>query len=55
MSKISFNEIQRKQLEKNKNVMKVSERSISYCPDFKIKAVKENQHEKETFYNNSVK
>ncbi|EEM19383.1 Transposase [Bacillus thuringiensis serovar tochigiensis BGSC 4Y1] len=32
-----------KQLEKNKNVLKASERSISYCPDFKIRAVKENQ------------
>ncbi|MEI4801739.1 HTH domain-containing protein [Bacillus sp. NPDC077411] len=32
-----------KQLEKNENVLKVSERSISYCLDFKIKAVKENQ------------
>ncbi|WIY63174.1 hypothetical protein [Bacillus arachidis] len=32
-----------KQLEKNKNVMKVAERSISYYPDFKVRAVKENQ------------
>lgn len=32
-----------KQLEKNKNVMKVAERSISYCPDFKVRAVKGNQ------------
>lgn len=46
MSKIIFNEIQIKQLEKNKNVLKASERSISYCPDFKIKAVKENQQGK---------
>lgn len=46
MSKIIFNEIQIKQLEKNKNVVKASERSISYCPDFKIKAVKENQQGK---------
>ncbi|PEE40786.1 hypothetical protein COL91_26165 [Bacillus pseudomycoides] len=29
MSKIIFNEIQMKQLEKNKNVVKVSERSIT--------------------------
>ncbi|WP_306471766.1 HTH domain-containing protein [Bacillus pseudomycoides] len=43
MSKIIFNEIQMKQLEKNKNVVKVSERFITYCADFKIKAVKENQ------------
>ncbi|MCU5031441.1 hypothetical protein [Bacillus thuringiensis] len=35
-----------KQLEKNKNVLKASERSISYCPDFKIRAVKENQQGK---------
>ncbi|MFD0769676.1 hypothetical protein ACFQZ1_12700 [Bacillus sp. CGMCC 1.60114] len=43
MSKIIFNEIQMKQLEKNENVLKASERSISYCPDFKVRAVKENQ------------
>ena len=43
MSKIIFNEIQMKQLEKNENILKVSERSIRYCPDFKIRAVKENQ------------
>ncbi|EEM02226.1 Transposase [Bacillus pseudomycoides] len=43
MSKIIFNEMQMKQLEKNENVVKVSERSITYCSDFKIKAVKENQ------------
>ncbi|MEB9683001.1 hypothetical protein P4J24_13930 [Bacillus anthracis] len=47
MSKIIFNEIQMKQLEKNKNLVKASERSISYCPDFKIKAVKENQQGKD--------
>ncbi|WP_370458102.1 HTH domain-containing protein [Bacillus sp. BPN334] len=46
MSKIIFNEIQMKQLEKNKNVVIASERSISYCPDFKIKAVKEKQQGK---------
>ncbi|AJH03179.1 hypothetical protein P4493_29470 [Bacillus thuringiensis] len=46
MIKIIFNEIQMKQLEKNKNVLKASERSISYCPDFKIRAVKENQQGK---------
>ncbi|SCV19385.1 Putative transposase for insertion sequence element IS1353 [Bacillus cereus] len=46
MSKTIFNEIQMKQLEKNKNVLKASERSISYCPDFKIRAVKENQQGK---------
>lgn len=46
MSKFIFNEIQMKQLEKNKNVLKASERSISYCPDFKVRAVKENQQGK---------
>ncbi|MES5896633.1 hypothetical protein [Bacillus cereus group sp. RP43] len=44
MSKIIFNEIQMKQLEKN--VLKVSECSISYCSDFKVRAVKENQQGK---------
>jgi hypothetical protein len=43
MSKIIFNKIQMKQLEKNENVLKVSDRSITYCPEFKVKAVKENQ------------
>ncbi|MBJ8031907.1 hypothetical protein JDS96_29770, partial [Bacillus cereus group sp. N21] len=43
MSKIIFNEMQMKQLEKNENVVKVSERSITYRADFKVKAVKENQ------------
>lgn len=42
MSKIIFNEIQMKLLENNPNVKHVSERSISYHPDFKVKAVKEN-------------
>ncbi|AIY72862.1 hypothetical protein NT98_5802 (plasmid) [Bacillus cereus] len=46
MSKIIFNEIQMKQLEKNKNVLKAWERSVSYYPDFKIRAVKENQQGK---------
>src|SRR5689334_6558060 len=40
MSKITFNEIQIKLLESNPN--NVSERSISFTPDFKIKAVNEN-------------
>ncbi|MEK4835017.1 MULTISPECIES: HTH domain-containing protein [Bacillus] len=40
MSKLIFNEIQMKQLEKNENVVKVSECSITYCADFKIKAGK---------------
>jgi|AraplaMF_Col_mLB_1032019.scaffolds.fasta_scaffold45183_2 hypothetical protein len=42
MSKIIFNSFQIKQLEKNSNVSKVSERSISYKPEFKVKAVLEN-------------
>ncbi|MGE7917306.1 IS3 family transposase [Lysinibacillus xylanilyticus] len=42
MSKIIFNEHQRKQLESNPNVASVSDRSIQYQPAFKIKAVKEN-------------
>jgi transposase len=42
MSKIIFNEFQRKQLENNPNVCHVSERSISYTPKFKEKAVQEN-------------
>lgn len=46
MSKIIFNEIQMKQLEKNKNALKMSECQISYCSDFKVRAVKENQQGK---------
>ncbi|MEE6453295.1 IS3 family transposase [Gottfriedia acidiceleris] len=42
MSKIIFNSFQIKQLEKNSNVSKVSERSISYKPEFKVNAVLEN-------------
>jgi transposase len=42
MSKIIFNSFQMKQLEKNSNVSKVSDRSISYKPEFKVKAVLEN-------------
>ncbi|WP_230131452.1 IS3 family transposase [Bacillus sp. CECT 9360] len=42
MSKLIFNDIQMKLLEKNPNVDHVSERSISYTSDFKLKAVKEN-------------
>lgn len=43
LSKIIFNEHQIKLLEANPHVKQVSERSISYHPDFKVKAVKENQ------------
>jgi transposase len=42
MSKIKFNEFQRKQLENNPNVSHVSEQNISYKPEFKEKAVQEN-------------
>jgi hypothetical protein len=42
MSKIIFNETQMKLIESNPNVDHVSERSISFTPDFKIKAIKEN-------------
>lgn len=41
MSKNLFTEFQIKELEKNLNVLRVSERSITYHPDFKIKAVEE--------------
>jgi transposase len=43
VSKIIFNEFQIKVLENNPHVKQVSERSITYHPDFKLKAVKENQ------------
>jgi transposase len=42
MSKIKFTEFQRKQLENNTNVSHVSNKNISYKPEFKEKAVKEN-------------
>jgi len=42
MSKIIFNEHQRRLLEANPNVNSVSDRSIQYKPEFKIIAVKEN-------------
>jgi hypothetical protein len=47
MSKIIFNPFQIKQLLNNPNVLHVSERFISYHPDFKVKAVKENLNGKE--------
>jgi len=43
MSKIIFNEHQRRILETNPNVNSVSDRSIQYNPEFKLLAVKENQ------------
>lgn len=42
MSKIIFNEHQRRVLEANPNVKAVSDRTIQYTPEFKVKAVKEN-------------
>jgi transposase len=39
MSKNIFNEFQIKELEKNPNVLSASERSMSYNPEFKLKAV----------------
>lgn len=41
MSKIIFNTSQIKQLEVNPNIIHVTERSITYHPDFKMKAVME--------------
>ncbi|WP_155767450.1 IS3 family transposase [Sporosarcina ureilytica] len=46
MSKIIFNEIQRKQLESNPNVASVSDRAIQYNAEFKIRAVKKNMNGK---------
>lgn len=42
MSKIIFNENQRRLLEANPNVASVSDRAIQYTAEFKIHAVKEN-------------
>ncbi|ERN53457.1 hypothetical protein A33I_11340 [Alkalihalophilus marmarensis DSM 21297] len=42
MSKIIFTESQRKELESNPNIIKVSDRSITYSPEFKMIAVEEN-------------
>jgi len=42
MSKIIFNMTQIHQLEENPNVASVSERSIQYIAEFKVKAVREN-------------
>lgn len=47
MSSIIFTEFQIELLEKNPNISKVSERSITYHPDFKLKATKENLEGKE--------
>jgi transposase len=42
MSKIIFNEYQRRLLESNPNVVSVSDRAIQYSAEFKVHAVKEN-------------
>jgi len=42
MSKIIFNEHQIRQIESNPNVTFVSDRTIQYSFDFKVRAVKEN-------------
>lgn len=42
MSKIIFNEHQRRQIEANPNIASVSDRSIQYTADFKLKAVQAN-------------
>ncbi|PAE25792.1 HTH domain-containing protein [Bacillus sp. 7894-2] len=41
MSKNIYNEFQIKELEKNPNVLSASKRSISYSPEFKLKAMKD--------------
>lgn len=46
MSKITFTESQRRKLESNPNVIKVSDRSITYSPEFKVNALKENAERK---------
>jgi transposase len=42
MRKKLFSKSQMKALEKNPNVIKVTEQSITYNPEFKVKAVREN-------------
>jgi len=46
MSKITFTMTQINQLEENPNVASVSERSIQYTAEFKVKAVRENMEGK---------
>ncbi len=43
MNKKNFTETQIRLLEANTNIKHVSDKSISYAPDFKLKAVKENK------------
>lgn len=45
MSKRMFTQDQIKALLANKNVVKCSKKSITYCPDFKLMAVKQYYHE----------
>ncbi|MFD6443054.1 hypothetical protein ACFWDG_25545 [Peribacillus sp. NPDC060186] len=40
---INFNEFQIKELENNPHVKQVSDRSITFHPHFKVKAIKENK------------
>lgn len=42
MPRMKYNALQIEQLEKNPNVLHVSEYKITYHPDFQVKAVKEN-------------
>ncbi len=46
MSKIIYNEHQIRQLELNPNVESVSDQSIKYTDDFKVRAVLKNQERK---------
>jgi putative transposase len=46
MSKIKFSEKDKKKLEKNKNVKRVSELAITYTEEFKIKFIEEYLNKK---------
>lgn len=46
MNKKIFTELQINELEKNPNVLRVSEATVSYHPDFKVKAISEYQNGK---------
>lgn len=47
MSKIIFNEHQRRQLETNPNVTSVSDRAIQYTAEFKIRRLRKINQEKD--------
>lgn len=47
MRKIIFTMTQINQLEENPNIASVSERSIQYTAEFKVKAVRENMEERD--------